>query len=88
MEQEQVPVETHDHQAEDALTHDAAVLDNQKYNNQDPMGHSVLNNMEISMVHVFLAKFQPTTHQPNFLDGDVVAEEATQVDFVATAKDG
>ncbi|KAM1094643.1 hypothetical protein ACFX2B_009489 [Malus domestica] len=39
--------------------------------------------MEISMVHVLPAEFQPITSQPNFLDGDVVAKEETQVDFVA-----
>ncbi|KAM2121840.1 hypothetical protein COP2_019200 [Malus domestica] len=50
---------------------------------RDPMGYSVLDNMEISMVHVLPAEFQLTISQPNFLDGDVVAEEATQVDFVA-----
>ncbi|KAM1546980.1 hypothetical protein ACFX10_047137 [Malus domestica] len=38
------------------------------------------------MVHVLPAEFQPTTHQPNSLDGDVVAEEATQVDFVTTTE--
>ncbi|KAM2332915.1 hypothetical protein ACFX1X_023419 [Malus domestica] len=47
------------------------------------MGPSVLENIEISMVHILPAKFQPTTSQPNFLDGDVDAEEPTQVDFVA-----
>ncbi|KAM1114307.1 hypothetical protein ACFX2B_046315 [Malus domestica] len=43
--------------------------------------------MEISMVHVLPAEFQLTTHQPNSLDGDVVVEEATQVDFVNTTED-
>ncbi|KAM1260237.1 hypothetical protein ACFX2J_039434 [Malus domestica] len=51
---------------------------------RDPMSYSVLDNMEINMVHVLPAKFQPIASQPNFLDDDVVAEEATQVDFVAT----
>ncbi|KAM1301766.1 hypothetical protein ACFX2H_012758 [Malus domestica] len=51
------------------------------------MGPSVLENMEISMVHVLPAEFQLTTHQPSSLDGDVVTEEATQVDFVTTAED-
>ncbi|KAM2111845.1 hypothetical protein ACFX1R_014419 [Malus domestica] len=51
------------------------------------MGHSVLKNMEISMVHILPAEFQLTTHQPNFLDSDVVAEEATQVDFVTNTED-
>ncbi|KAM1050314.1 hypothetical protein ACFX2A_032772 [Malus domestica] len=46
------------------------------------MGLSVFENMEISMVHVLPAEFQLTTHQPSFLDGDVVVEEAAQVDFV------
>lgn len=48
------------------------------------MSLSVIDNMEISMVHVLSAKFQPTASQQNFLDGDMVAEKATQVDFVAT----
>ncbi|TQD99738.1 hypothetical protein C1H46_014667 [Malus baccata] len=39
------------------------------------------------MVHVLHAEFQPTTHQPNFLDGDVVTEETTQVDFITTTED-
>ena len=59
-----------------------------KEDDQDPMGHSVLEIMEISIVHVLPAEFWPTTCQPNFLDGDVVAEEVTQVDFIATEKDG
>lgn len=50
----------------------------------NPMGPSVLDNMEISMVHVLPAKLQPTASQQNFLDGDVVTEEETHVDFVAT----
>ncbi|KAM2939159.1 hypothetical protein FF1_038858 [Malus domestica] len=33
------------------------------------------------------AEFQLTTHQPNSLDGAVVTEEATQVDFVTTTED-
>ncbi|KAM1829653.1 hypothetical protein ACFX14_022432 [Malus domestica] len=86
--QEQVPIEAYDDQADDALTHNAIVLDNPEYDDQDPIGSSVLENMEISMVHVLPAEFQPTAHQPNFLDGDVVAEKATQVDFVVTAEDG
>ncbi|KAB2600207.1 hypothetical protein D8674_010478 [Pyrus ussuriensis x Pyrus communis] len=53
----------------------------------DPMGPSVLEQMEISMVHILPAEFQPSTPQSNFLDGDVVAEEATQVDFVANDDD-
>ena len=47
------------------------------------MGPSILDNMEISMVHVLSADFQSDPTQPSFLDGDVVAEEATQVDFVS-----
>ncbi|KAM1076988.1 hypothetical protein ACFX19_024863 [Malus domestica] len=60
--QEQVPVETPDHQAEDALMHDVILLNNSEDDDQDPMGPSVLENMEISMVHVLPAEFQPTTH--------------------------
>ncbi|KAM2522929.1 hypothetical protein PS1_029813 [Malus domestica] len=52
----------------------------------NPMGPSVLDNMEISMVHVLPAAFQSSTAQPNFLDGDVVAEEAGHVDFVSVAE--
>ncbi|KAM2886563.1 hypothetical protein COP2_013627 [Malus domestica] len=52
----------------------------------NPMGPSVLDNMEISMVHVLPAAFQSSTAQPNFLDGDVVAEEADHVDFVSVAE--
>ncbi|KAM1919255.1 hypothetical protein FF1_023788 [Malus domestica] len=51
------------------------------------MGHFVLENMEISMVHVLPAEFQLTTHQQSSLDGDVVAEKATQVDFITTTED-
>ncbi|KAM2096522.1 hypothetical protein COP2_019241 [Malus domestica] len=39
------------------------------------------------MVYVLLAEFQLTTHQPSSLDGDVVAEKATQVDFVTTTEE-
>ncbi|KAM1188352.1 hypothetical protein ACFX2J_024177 [Malus domestica] len=60
--QEQVPVETPDHQAEDALMHDVILLNNSEDDDQDPMGPSVLENVEISMVHVLPAEFQPTTH--------------------------
>ncbi|TQE06530.1 hypothetical protein C1H46_007772 [Malus baccata] len=52
----------------------------------DPMGPSVLDNMEISMVHVLPADFQSRTAQPNFLDGDVVAEEPGHIDFVSIAE--
>ena len=51
--------------------------------NHDPMGPSVLENMEISMVHVLPAEFQTNACQPSSLDGDVVTEEATQVDFIS-----
>lgn len=40
------------------------------------------------MVHVLPVEFRLTTSQPRFLDGDMVAEEATQVDFVTVAEDG
>ncbi|KAM1369982.1 hypothetical protein ACFX2F_040495 [Malus domestica] len=55
---------------------------------EDPnsMGLSVLDNMEISMVHVLPTDFQSSTAQPNFLDGDVVAEEASHVDFVSVVE--
>ncbi|KAM2352167.1 hypothetical protein ACFXTH_006880 [Malus domestica] len=43
--------------------------------------------MEISMVHVLPAEFQLTTHQPSSLDGNLVTEEATQVDFVTTPEE-
>nr|XP_028954624.1 uncharacterized protein LOC114823295 [Malus domestica] len=43
--------------------------------------------MEIIKVHVLLAEFQPTIHQPDSSDGDMVAKEATQVDFIATEED-
>ncbi|KAM1658795.1 hypothetical protein ACFXTN_042917 [Malus domestica] len=43
--------------------------------------------MEISMVNVLPAEFQLSTHQPSSLDGVVVTEEATQVDFVTTSED-
>ncbi|KAM1111917.1 hypothetical protein ACFX2B_044229 [Malus domestica] len=47
------------------------------------LGPSVLDNMEISMVHVLPADFQSSMAQPNFLDGDVVVEEPGHVDFVS-----
>ena len=53
---------------------------------RNPMGPSVLDNMEISMVHVLPADFQSSTAQPNFLDGDVVAEEVDHIDFVTIAE--
>ncbi|KAM1063188.1 hypothetical protein ACFX2J_027156 [Malus domestica] len=87
MAQEQEHVVTHNNQAEDALTHDVIVINNLKDDNQDLMGHSVIENMEISMVHVLPAEFQLTTYQPNSLDGDVVIDEATQVDFFIANED-
>ncbi|KAM1467628.1 hypothetical protein ACFX2I_032704 [Malus domestica] len=39
------------------------------------------------MVHVLPTEFQLTTRQPSSLDGDVVTEEVTQVDFVTTTED-
>ena len=48
------------------------------------MGPSVFDNMEISMVHVLQAEFQPTTSQISFMDGDAVAKETMQIDFVAS----
>ncbi|KAM1939582.1 hypothetical protein ACFX13_027409 [Malus domestica] len=38
------------------------------------------------MVHVLPVGFQPNASQPNFLDGDVVAEEAGHIDFVIDAE--
>ncbi|KAM1923981.1 hypothetical protein ACFX15_021819 [Malus domestica] len=75
-----------DDQVEDAPKHDTA-LDNPKDDDQDSTGHSILENLEITIVHVLPAEFQPTTHQLNFLDRDVVAKEATQVDFITTEED-
>ena len=51
---------------------------------RDPMGLSVIDNMEISMVHILPADFQSSTSQPSLLDDDVVTEEATEVNFVPT----
>ncbi|KAM1207787.1 hypothetical protein ACFX2G_008392 [Malus domestica] len=82
MAQVQELVETHSNQTKNALTHDAIIFTNSENDDQDPIGHSVIENMEISMVHVLPAEFQLTTHQPSSLDGDVVAEEVTQVDFI------
>ncbi|KAM1156998.1 hypothetical protein ACFX2B_027422 [Malus domestica] len=50
------------------------------------MGPLVLVSMEINMVHVLPADFQSSTSQLNFLDGDVVAEEASHIDFVIVAE--
>lgn len=54
-------------------------------NGLDDENHNLmgLDKMEINMVHVLLVKFQPTKSQLSFLDDDVVAEETTQLDFVA-----
>ncbi|KAM1127847.1 hypothetical protein TB2_037275 [Malus domestica] len=70
------------------LTTTKVVVADQTKDEEDPnpMGPSVLDNMEISMVHVLPAAFQSSTAQPNFLDGDVVAEEAGHVDFVSVAE--
>ncbi|KAM1236919.1 hypothetical protein ACFX2H_037633 [Malus domestica] len=57
MSQEQVPIEAHDDQAKDTLMHDAVILNNLEDDDQYPMSLSVLENMEISMVHVLLAEF-------------------------------
>ncbi|KAM2681555.1 hypothetical protein EV2_013198 [Malus domestica] len=38
------------------------------------------------MVHVLPADFQSSTSQPNFFDGDVVAEEAGHIDFITVAE--
>ncbi|KAM2888577.1 hypothetical protein FF1_012287 [Malus domestica] len=69
---------------------DAAVGDPEREeaeeDDRNPMGSSVLDNMEINMVHVLLADFQSSTAQPNFLNGDVVAEEAGHIDFVTIAE--
>ncbi|KAM1945855.1 hypothetical protein ACFX13_000786 [Malus domestica] len=50
------------------------------------MGPSVLDNMKINMVHVLPVNFQSSTAQPNFLDGDVVTDEASHIDFVTIAE--
>ncbi|KAM1945424.1 hypothetical protein ACFX13_000415 [Malus domestica] len=63
-------------------TTESVVADQPNKEGLDQMGPSVLDNMEISMVHVLPADFQSSTAQPNFLDGDVVAEEPGHVDFV------
>ncbi|KAM2867090.1 hypothetical protein COP2_023041 [Malus domestica] len=54
--QEQVPNEAKDDQVEETPKHDT-VLDNPEDDDQDPMGHSVIDNMEISMVHVISVEF-------------------------------
>ncbi|KAM1083855.1 hypothetical protein ACFX2J_022080 [Malus domestica] len=38
------------------------------------------------MVYVLPADFQPSTSQPNFLDSDIVTEEAGHIDFVTVAE--
>ncbi|KAM1680285.1 hypothetical protein ACFX1X_038122 [Malus domestica] len=70
---------------------EAAVADQTRdaVSEEDPnmMGPSVLDNMEISMVHVLPADFQSSTAQPSVFDGDVIAEEAGHIDFVTIADD-
>ncbi|KAM1514114.1 hypothetical protein ACFX1Z_025473 [Malus domestica] len=61
-------------------------IDEASEEDHNSMGPSVLENMEISMVHVLPADFQSRTAQPNFLDGDVFAEEAGHIDFVPIAE--
>ncbi|KAM2661192.1 hypothetical protein EV2_023530 [Malus domestica] len=73
------------------LTEADAVVDDPKReeveeDNRNPMGPSILDNMEISVVHVLPADFQSSTAQPNFLDGDVVVEEAGYIDIVTIVK--
>ncbi|KAM1457004.1 hypothetical protein ACFX13_035085 [Malus domestica] len=55
----------------------------------NPMGPSVLDNIEISMVHVLPAAFQSSTAQPNFLDVDFVSvaevDSTTKDDNIRTA---
>ena len=78
---------------EEILENETQEEDPTKEEDSNSMGPSILDNMEISMVHVLSADFQSTTSQPSFLDGDAVAKEATQVDFMSltdlepTAKD-
>ncbi|KAM2660811.1 hypothetical protein EV2_023189 [Malus domestica] len=70
---------------------EAAVADQTRdaASEEDPnlMGPSVLDNMEISMVHVLPTDFQSSTAQLSFLDGDVITEEAGHIDFVTIADD-
>ncbi|KAM2400269.1 hypothetical protein ACFXTH_036735 [Malus domestica] len=66
-------------------TTESVVADQPNEEGLDQMGPSVLD-MEISMVHVLPADFQSSTAQPNFLDGDVVAEEPGHIDFVSIAE--
>ncbi|KAM2767409.1 hypothetical protein COP1_023208 [Malus domestica] len=54
--QEQVSDKAKDDQVEEAPKHHTA-LDNSKDDNHDPMGPSVLENIEISMVHVLPVEF-------------------------------
>lgn len=66
-------------------TQDQDILPNDPKDERcDLMGPSVLNNMEISMIHVLSVEFQPTSSEKRLLDGDVIAEETPQIDFVAT----
>lgn len=50
------------------------ILNNPEDEDRDPIRLLVLENMEIRMVHVLSVEFQPTTSQPSFFDGDVVAK--------------
>ncbi|KAM1721692.1 hypothetical protein ACFX12_023197 [Malus domestica] len=93
--EETLPEQTIEERAEESLSTtlmeaNAAVSDQEKEeaeeDDRNPMGLSVLDNMKISMVHVFPVDFQSSTAQPNFLNGDVVAEEAGHIDFVIVAK--
>ncbi|KAM2271824.1 hypothetical protein ACFXTI_039092 [Malus domestica] len=67
-------------------TTESVVADQPNVEGLDQMCPSVLDNMEISMVHMLPADFQSSTAQPNFLDGDVVAEEPGHIDFVSIAE--
>ncbi|KAM1381429.1 hypothetical protein ACFX2I_023030 [Malus domestica] len=93
--EETPPEQTIEEGAEESLSTtltkvDAAVGDQEikgaEEDDRNLMGPSVLDNMEISMVHVLPANFQSSTAQLNFLDGDVVAEEASHIDFVTVAE--
>ncbi|KAM1053029.1 hypothetical protein PS2_000558 [Malus domestica] len=85
MPQERILATTEEDQATNVHKQDTSPK-NPKDEDHDPMGLSVLDNMEISMFHVLPVEFRPTTSQENFLDGDRVAKEALQVDYVATEK--
>lgn len=62
------------------VTKDQDIFPNDPKNgDRDAIEPSVLDNLEINMVHVLSAEFQLTTSQPSFLNGDVVAKEKLQV---------